>query len=74
MGEKVASRATELHRTPDTTNGTSPDELERLWKGIYKPTGHPGFWMAVGNLQQTPPGAEALALQIVATEDGLLKA
>jgi cation diffusion facilitator CzcD-associated flavoprotein CzcO len=74
VGEKVASCATELHRGTETTDNESVEGIDRLWKGIYKSTGHPGFWMALGILQFTLPDAEALALRIIAAEGGLLKA
>lgn len=72
LGDEVAERAVELHRSPEMMDDDSPAGLERLARGIFRPTGHPGFWVTLGNNGQTAQGAEKLALQILAVEDGLI--
>lgn len=71
LGEDIAKRATALHRQPGNGD-VSTAALMRAQKGIFTPTGHPRFWVAMGVHQDTVLGSEALALRILAEEDGLV--
>jgi cation diffusion facilitator CzcD-associated flavoprotein CzcO len=43
-----------------------------LIQKVYRPTGHPGFWVAISNFIGSKIGAPLLALQIKAREEGIV--
>ncbi|KAB5539258.1 hypothetical protein GE09DRAFT_1248223 [Coniochaeta sp. 2T2.1] len=61
MGEDVARR----------TKGRFGVDAQGELAGVYRPTGHPGFWVASSNFGGSQMGAPVLALQIKAIEEGL---
>ncbi|KAB5571773.1 dimethylaniline monooxygenase [Coniochaeta sp. 2T2.1] len=61
MGEDVARR----------TKGRFGVDKQGELAGVYRPTGHPGFWVASSNFGGSQMGAPVLALQIKAIEEGL---
>lgn len=61
MGDEVASRATRVNQSPTIDAEGQPP-------GIFRPTGHPGFWVTAGNLLGSSMNSMVLALQIQATE------
>jgi cation diffusion facilitator CzcD-associated flavoprotein CzcO len=57
------------------------DQLTVVWglddegeiNGLYRPSGHPKLWFMGGGFQDSRWGSKFLALQIKATEEGLIK-
>jgi hypothetical protein len=66
IGEDEAKRASQVYHAPTIDAEGQPP-------GMFRPSGHPGFWVAGGNLLGSTMGAPVLALQILAVELGLNK-
>ncbi|OLL26602.1 hypothetical protein NEOLI_000054 [Neolecta irregularis DAH-3] len=63
LGDKVADRCSDVWGLDDE------GEVQGLWRR----SGHPGFWYMGGNLMMTRFHSKHLALQIKAIQEGLLE-